>query len=72
MQECGSRDLSVAEECDLALQGGSRNRARRMRQPQTTKQDGCRLGRAVVARQLGFGDDAAERPSGECSDHQAT
>ena len=30
------------------------------------------LGRAVVARQLGFGDDAAERPSGEGSDHQAT
>ena len=30
------------------------------------------LGRAVVARQLGFGGDAAERPSGEGSDHQAT
>ena len=40
MQECGSRDLSLWKRNVPSLQGGSRSRARRMRQPQTTKQDG--------------------------------
>ena len=49
MQECGSRDLSLWKRNVPSLQGGSRSRARRMRQPQTTKQDGCRLPRAAAA-----------------------